>query len=290
MESMTGYGRASAERGGLRIGMEIRGVNHKGLDVHLMLPPALMCHELACRRIVRERVSRGHMDVRVSLEFMGEEAVEVRYSEGVARALGHLSKRLTDEGALSMGMTLGDLLSLPGAVQVGLNPTLEDAAGVLLQEALDFALDGFLVTRHEEGRRLKDQFDRGEGCLAAFLERLDPLLPAQVEAARLKLAQRVAQVAVSVDPARLEQEVALAAERADVAEEFERLKSHRQALTVLLAEGVTDRGKRLDHLLQEMQREISTLLAKAGLMEITQIGLDMRLLVEQLREQAQNVA
>ncbi len=290
MESMTGYGRASAESGGLRIGTEIRGVNHKGLDVHLMLPPALMCHELACRRMARERVSRGHMDVRVSLEFMGEEAVEVRYSEGVARALGHLSKRLTDEGALSRGMTLGDLLSLPGAVQVGLNPTLEDAAGVLLQEALGLALDGFLMTRHEEGRRLKDQFDRGEGSLAAFLERLDPLLPAQVEAARLKLAQRVAQVAVSVDPARLEQEVALAAERADVAEEFERLKSHRQALTVLLAEGVTDRGKRLDHLLQEMQREISTLLAKACRMEITQIGLDMRLLVEQLREQAQNVA
>ncbi len=290
MESMTGYGRGASEGGGLRIAAEIRGVNHKGLDVHLLLPPALMSHEMACRRLIRDRITRGHMDVRVGLEFLGEEAVEVRYAEGVARALGHLSSRLASDGALARGMTLGDLLALPGAVQVGLNPALDEAAGALLLESLGVALEAFLASRFEEGGRLLDQFQRGQLSMAAFLAHLEPLLPAQVEAARQKLALRVEQIAVSVDPARLEQEVALAAERADVAEEFERLVSHQSALGGLLAEGVSDRGKRLDHLLQEMQREVSTLLAKAGLMEITQTGLEMRLLVEQLREQAQNVA
>lgn len=290
MESMTGYGRAAAEGEGLRVACEVRGVNHKGLDIHLSLPPVLLCQELACRRVLRERVGRGHLDVRVSLEFLGEESVEVRYAEGVAHALGRLASRLTEEGSLARGMTLGDLLSMPGAVQVGLNPALEERAGALLLHALQGALDGLLKTRMEEGIRIRGQFERGASSMASFLERVEPMLPAQVEAARQKLAQRVAQIAVSVDPARLEQEVALAAERADVAEEFERLKSHHQALGKLLETEVADRGKRLDHLLQEMQREISTLLAKANLMEITQEGLEMRLLVEQLREQAQNVA
>ena len=290
MESMTGYGRAAVENQGLRISCEVRGVNHKGLDLHLMLPPALLCHEMACRRVIRERIFRGHLDVRATLEFLGEEAVEVRYAEGVAHALGRLASKLTQEGSLARGMTLGDLLGLPGAVQVGLNPALEDGAGMLLLDALGRALEQFLKTRKEEGERILGQFERGSVALAAFLEGLSPLLPAQVDAARQKLALRVAQIAVSVDEARLEQEVALAAERADVAEEFERLRSHQRAFQGLLAGDVPDCGKRLDHLLQEMQREVSTLLAKAGLMEITQTGLEMRLLVEQLREQAQNVA
>lgn len=290
MESMTGYGRAAVENEGLRIACEVRGVNHKGLDVHLILPPVLLCHELACRRVIREKIARGHVDVRANLEFLGEEAVEVRYAEGVAHALGRLASKLTSEGSLARGMTLGDLLGLPGAVQVGLNPALEDKAGVLLLDALAQAMDQLLKTRTEEGERLFDQFQRGAATLVTHLESLAPLLPAQVEAARQKLALRVSQIAVSVDPARLEQEVALAAERADVVEEFERLKSHQTSLGELLAAHVSDRGKRLDHLLQEMQREISTLLAKASLMEITRTGLEMRLLVEQLREQAQNVA
>ena len=287
---MTGYGRSTAEGEGLRVTCEVRGVNHKGLDVHLSLPPGFVCHELACRRAVRERVGRGHLDVRVSLEFLGEEAVEVVYAEGVAHALGRLASRLTEEGSLARGMTLGDLLSLPGAVQVGLNPALEGRAGALLLGTLAESLDALLRTRAEEGARLRSQFERGAASMASFLERVEPMLPAQVEAARQKLGQRVAQIAVSVDPARLEQEVALAAERADITEEFERLKSHHQALEKLLGADVTDRGKRIDHLLQEIQREVSTLLAKANLMEITQAGLEMRLLVEQLREQAQNVA
>lgn len=290
MESMTGYGRAAVEREGLRISCELRGVNHKGLDIHLILPPVLLCHELACRRVIREKIARGHVDLRGNLEFLGEEAVEVRYAEGVAHALGRLASKLTEEGSLARGMTLGDLLGLPGAVQVGLNPALEESAGGLLLEALAQALNQLATTRAGEGERLLDQFQRGASVLGAHLERLAPLLPAQVEAARQKLALRIAQLAVSVDPGRLEQEVALAAERADVAEEFERLKSHQASLRELLAPQVSDRGKRLDHLLQEMQREISTLLAKASLMEITQTGLEMRLLVEQLREQAQNVA
>ena len=95
---------------------------------------------------------------------------------------------------------------------------------------------------------------------------------------------------VDIDPGRLEQEAALAGERADVAEELVRLHTHLEAMGHLLEGTPKDQGKRLDHLLQEMQREVSTLLAKADLVELTQVGLEMRLVVEQLREQTQNVA
>lgn len=290
MESMTGYGRAAAEGDGLRIQVELRGVNHKALDVHAVLPSVLLCHELECRKAVKAHVSRGHVDVRVSCEFVGEQAVEVRYAEGVALALGRMASRLVESGALARGMTLGDLMNLPGAVQVGLGPGMEERSGALLLQALEGAMAAFVRTRREEGGRIAGQFGVALATLRACATRARTLQDQQVEAVRTALNQRIQQIGVTVEPGRLEQEVALAAEKADVAEEVVRLESHLKALGDLLAGEGRDLGKRLDHLLQEMQREISTLLAKSGLMELTQAGLEMRLVVEQLREQALNVA
>lgn len=290
MESMTGYGRSSSEAEGLRIVVELRGVNHKALDIHIALPSVLLCHELDCRKAVRERINRGHLDLRVTCEFVGEQAVEVRYAEGMALAVGRLASQLQDSGVLARGMTLGDLLSIPGAVQVGLGPEMEERSGALLKKNLEAALDRLIQTRREEGGRLLDQFRAAQATLAAQVAKLDGLRQLQLEISRENLNQRVRQMGVSVDAGRMEQEIALAAERSDVAEEVVRLQAHASALSAMLESQERDLGKRLDHLFQEMQREISTLLAKSSLIELTQVGLESRLLVEQLREQVQNVA
>lgn len=290
MESMTGYGRALAEAEGLRVTAELRGVNNKGLDVHIYLPPTLLCHEMACREAVRAEVARGRVDVRVTLELVSEEAAQVQYSEGTAKALGHLAARLQDQNVLSRGLTLSDLLSLPDAVQVRLGPGMEEAGGRVLLGALGQALERFRATRLEEGRRIEGQFREASARLSACLEKVAILQGRHAEVVRQRLAQKIQQLSSDVEPARLEQEVILAAERADVEEEVVRLRSHLEALGQLLAKGGKEQGRRLDHLLQEMQRETSTLLAKAGLYELTQEGLEIRLIVEQLREQAQNVA
>jgi uncharacterized protein (TIGR00255 family) len=287
---MTGYGRAAAEGDGLRVAVELRGVNNKGLDVHVYLPPSLLCHEMACREAVRGAVGRGRVEVRATLELTAEEAAQVQFSEGTARALGHLASRLQEEGVLTRGLTLSDLLALPDAVQVRLGPGMEEVGGRVLLAALGDALSLFKTSRLEEGRRIETQFSDAAGRLARRLESVTELQGGQAAAVRQKLEQKLQQLAVEVDPARLEQEVILAAQRADVEEAVVRLRSHVEALGRLLRESPKDQGRRLDHLLQEMQRETSTLLAKAGLYDLTQEGLEIRLTVEQLREQAQNVA
>lgn len=290
MESMTGFGRCSAEGPSLRVTAEVRGVNQKGLDVHLRIPAPLLRYDLLCREKVRERVARGRVEVFASLEFLGPAAVEFRVARGVAAAAGETAAALRGEGLLDRGLTMSDLLALPDAVSVKLAAASEGEAAELLTRALGGALDGFCATRAAEGARLRGQFDGGIATLREALERARPLLEPQVEGARERLRQRLAQLGVQADPGRLEQEVALAAQKSDVAEEVRRLEAHLEAMGELVASGSGDLGRRLDHLLQEVQREISTLLAKSGSLELTREGMTMRLTAEQLREQAQNVA
>ena len=290
MESMTGYGRASVEDAGLRVLVEIRGVNHKGLDVHAYLPGPLLRHEMACRNRVRSAVARGRVEVRAFLELLGERAAEVHLSEGVARALGRAASQLEREGVLASGLAFGDLLALPDAVQVRLDSTSEAEAERVLLAALGQALQEFKACRQAEGERLQDQFVESLRVLQGHLATASELKGQQAEAGRARLTQKVQQLGLSVDAGRMEQEIALLAERSDVEEEVVRLQAHLQAFGQLLKESPADLGRRLDHLLQEMQRETSTLLAKASLCELTQAGLAIRLVVEQLREQAQNVA
>jgi len=287
---MTGFGRAETERDGLRVRVEIRGVNHKGLDVQVSLPPSLQAHELACRQAVKTSVGRGRVEVRAFLETLGEETVEVRYSEAAARALGAFSAALTRGGLLARGMTLGDLLAVPDAVRVALSPRVEALAGEVLLGALSEALSRFRDTRRAEGERIEGQFRQALESLRALKTEADVGAVGQVASSAERLNLRIQQLGVQVDPVRMEQEVALLAQRADVQEELVRLDAHRQAMENLLEADGADLGRRLDHLLQEMQREVSTLLAKSDAYALTQTGLRMRLVVEQMREQAQNVA
>jgi len=290
VESMTGFGRAAAERGTLRVAVEIRGVNQKALDLHLRMPAPFLRHEMACREQVRGRVARGRVDVTVSLELLGPSAVEFSVARGVAAAAGRTAEELRKEGLLERGLTFSDLLTLPDAVTVRLAPSSEEEAKALLLEALAGALQGFCATRRSEGARLLVQFETVVAGMRDELVRVRGHQTSQLEGTRERLCQRLAQLRAEVEPGRLEQEVAMAAQRCDVSEEVERLDAHLAAMAKLLGEEGGDQGRRLDHLLQEMQREISTLLAKSASLELTRCGMALRLAAEQLREQTQNVA
>lgn len=287
---MTGYGRGCAQGTNLRLSVEIRGVNQKGLDLHFRLPAPLVRHDLACRERIRQRIARGRVDLSAALEYTGPTAVEFRVAEGVASAAGRICASLESQGVLARGLTLSDLLALPDAVSVRLAEGAEEEAQELLFQAVDSALDAFCATRRAEGGRMKGQFSQGVTTLRGLLDEIRPLLAGEVSALREKLRARMAELTVGLDPNRLEQETALLAQKGDVTEEVQRLASHLQAFEGLLEGECNDLGKRVDHLLQEIQREISTLLAKSGSLELTRAGMAMRLLAEQLREQTQNVA
>lgn len=290
MESMTGYGRSSGESAGLRVGVEIRGVNNKGLDVRLYLPPYLTYAEQASRGAVRRVINRGRVEVRVTLSVVNREAIDVKLSQGTASALAELAASMESDGKLARALTFSDLMAVPDAVRVGIRRDAEEGAEQLLLSVLDVALSEFSESRLSEGERIKRQFDEACARLDGLLGRAKAAATEQVPAIRERLGKRIATLGIAVDPGRIEQEVALAADRSDVAEEQVRLGSHLEAMTSLLAKGADALGKRLDHLLQEMQREISTMLAKSDIMELSKTGLEMKLIVEQLREQVLNVA
>jgi uncharacterized protein (TIGR00255 family) len=290
MESMTGYGKAAQEAGGVRVTAEVRGVNHKGLDIHLRLPQSLWGREQACRDAVRARSARGRVDVGVTLELLTEEAVEVRLSEGVLRSLGGITATLVEEKKLERGLTFSDVLAIPEALSVRLSAARQAEAEGCLDRAVASALDLFSEARKGEGMRLRAQFEEGRASLERFLGVAESLEPAQVQEVRSRLESQLAALKGQIDPQRLEQEALLLAGKADVREEVVRLRAHTKELGATLAKNAGGEGKRLDHLFQEMQREVSTLLAKSATLDLTRCGMEMRLLVEQLREQVQNVA
>ncbi len=290
MESMTGYGRATSERAGMRLQVEIRGVNNKGLDIRLFMPSSLLSHEQACRKAVTSVVSRGRVEVRVALATPGEEAVNVVVSEGVIRAVSGTTSALVDKGLLARSMTFSDLLAIPDAVRIELPERLNQDARELLLGVLGRALAAFGETRRKEGAILREQFKSSVEKLESFHREALVLAERQAPEARERLSRKIEAMGLTLDEKRLEQEVALLAERFDVTEELVRLEAHRKAIEGLL-EGEREKlGKRLDHLFQEMQREVSTLLAKSGFFDLTAVGLEIRLVVEQMREQVLNVA
>lgn len=290
MESMTGYGKASEEAGGLRVTAEVRGVNHKGLDIHMRMPQSLWNREPACREAVRTRASRGRVDVGVTLDLLSEEAVEVRLSEGVLRSLGTITASLVAEKKLERGLTFSDVLAVPEALSIRLSEARQAEAEGCLERALAAALDAFSASRRGEGQRLKAQFEEGRASLENLLESAEARESDQGAEVRKRLESQLAELRAQLDPQRLEQEVLLLVQKADVREEVVRLRAHAKELGDILAKSGGGEGKRLDHLFQEMQREVSTLLAKSATLGLTRAGMEMRLLVEQLREQVQNVA
>ncbi len=290
MESMTGFGKATKEGSGLRLNVTIRGVNNKGLDVRLSLPFSLWSREAACRDLARGSLKRGRVDISVQMELVGESAVEVRLSEAVAAGLGGAARSMVDGGVLTRGLTFTDLMAIPDAVSVGLAPGSEGIAVELLTGALEEALSAFVASRRDEGARLESQFRDGAAAVAGHLVEARKLIPQQEADLRQRMEDRLSEMGERLDVQRLEEEILILLEKADVEEELVRLESHVEALNKILPKDSGSQGRRLDHLFQELQREVSTLLAKSRLLELTRLGMEIRLVVEQMREQVQNVA
>lgn len=289
MESMTGYGSKAVETSGIRLTVEMRGVNQKGLVLRIGLPPQLWHLEGDCRQVLRSSISRGRVDLSVRLEFLEEKAVEVSLSRGLAGAMGEAASELKERGVLERGLTFSDLVNVPEGVSIRVSPNVEDVVRSLLGEAVSGALEEFVASRQREGRMLEDQFRRGCERLQTFLLEAESCQESQMETARKRLTERLNSLQVETDPVRLEQEIVFMAQKSDTKEEVERFKAHLTSMGKILDGNADAIGKRLDHLFQEMQRELSTLLAKSVSMELTKTGLEMKLIVEQLREQVQNV-
>lgn len=304
IRSMTAFGAARLESEPGSISIEVRGVNNRYLDLNLRLPDDLRFAEPRIREVLGRQIQRGKIEVRVAYTTAtddGPRALDPNVLQAMAAQLQAARAVIPDVAAPA----LSELLS--GSERTVLDP---EVWLPLCEQATTQALAEFTAAREREGRRLADTMLEAAGEIGAIVDRVDADMPDLVEGQQARVAQRLREALEAVSPdgftqisgpelsARIAQEASLFGLRVDVAEEITRLRSHLAELQHIL--GAADpsdtqkplkgsRGKRLDFLFQEMNREANTLGSKAAALSVTQAAIDLKLLIEQMREQAQNI-
>jgi uncharacterized protein (TIGR00255 family) len=292
IRSMTGFGRAEVAGPACVVTVEIRSVNHRHLDVALRLPASLTSLELAVRRLVQSRLERGRVDIAVQVAGAAEEPDQrVRVDARLARQYVDGARALARELGLDEAPSLAWVLERAGVVRVedALQP---DPAAVwpTLTDALSAALDALVARRAAEGAALASELRGLVGELAATTSAMAARAPAAAARREERLRERIRILArdVPVDETRIATEVAVWAQKTDVSEELTRLRVHLDEFALMLDKGGPV-GRQFDFLIQELNREVNTLGAKADDLELSQAGLAAKGLLEKMREQVQNL-
>jgi uncharacterized protein (TIGR00255 family) len=292
---MTGYAQSRAVENGWSLRVSVRSVNHRFLDLHLRVPEGFEPVEPAIRQIVRQRIRRGHLDVTLHYELQGAAAVGV--NDKVAAAYLEALNSLRAKFSITSEPDLAAVLRLPGVIEPPAASLEEEMAKLegVVKCCLNETLDKLDRMREEEARHLHQEMSAILRKIAELAARIEALAERARPLFLRRLEARVRELVgeAQLDPSRLAQEAAIAVERSDVSEELARLGSHVRQFESLLDAGA-DVGKKLDFLLQEMQREANTLLSKtpgteADALEITRSGLEIKSEIEKLREQVQNI-
>ncbi|MGI9859885.1 YicC/YloC family endoribonuclease [Moorella naiadis] len=290
LNSMTGYGRGEASGAGKTVTVELKAVNQRFLDLVLRLPRAYGALEERIRQELKKSLSRGRVEVFVTIKEDNPEKRPVSVDTGLAMAYYNALKELAQNLSISAEITAAGLLSLPEVIAVAEPEWDEATLWPVVNEALATALAGLLKMRQVEGQRLQVDLEARAELVRSHLEAIRERAPEIPREYAARLRERVAQLTagLALDPGRLEMEVALLADRADITEEIVRLASHLEGMTAAIA-GSEPAGRRLDFILQEMWREISTIGSKAGDLAISHLVVAVKGELEKMREQVQNI-
>ena len=291
LASMTGYGRGEARGVRVALSVEARSLNHRFLEVNLKLGRNLAAYEADLRRLVQSRVARGRLDVTVVTRRVAGSASTVRTDVALGREYVRGATALAEAvGLPPTGVTLSDLLRLPGVVTVEEAEEDEGEQALLLKAAVQEALAELVRMRQTEGAALAADLGTHLQALESWVGEMEGRLAEALQRIQGRLRERVRALLdeVPADPARLAQEVATWTAKSDVAEELARLRSHCGQFRTLLADGGPV-GRQLDFVAQELHREVNTIASKVEDGEMITRILEARALVERLREQVQNV-
>lgn len=289
---MTGFGQGAAETPALRVEVQIRSVNNRFADIRLRLPDSITARETDLRRRVQPSVRRGRVEVDVRLERNRGEVAGARVNRAAAAGVLEAARALREALGVPGAIDVSTLLQIPGVLETSVSNTLDDAEWAAVERALDLALAAFEADRAREGAALAQDLAERFARMRAQASGMVGLAGAVPAAIRKKLTDRIQTLLASaeIDPARLAQEAAFLADRADITEELVRLDGHLgQAASLLSAPDGEPVGKRLDFLLQEIQRETNTVCSKSPDLEITRGALDLKAETERVREQIQNL-
>ncbi|MCU8056048.1 YicC family protein [Shewanella sp. SM34] len=285
IQSMTAYARIEHKAQWGTASWEIRSVNQRYLETYLRLPEQFRSFEPVLRDRLRKRLSRGKVEVNLRYELADNSNNELQLNQALAKQLLGAATWLKQEAGQG-NVNLTDILRWPGVLASGEQDM--DAIGADLMTAFDSAIDQFIEARGREGEAIKDMLlSRLDGVseqIAVVREHMPTVMLYQRE----KLTNRLAEIKGELDPARIEQEMVLLAQKQDVAEEMDRLEAHVAEARRILKKGGSE-GRRLDFMMQEFNRESNTLASKSISTEITSAAVELKVLIEQMREQIQNV-
>jgi uncharacterized protein (TIGR00255 family) len=293
IRSMTGYGQGAAEAPGLKVLVEVRSVNNRFVDVKLRLPDVLAPVEQELRRKVLASVKRGRVDLDLRLERSGAVDLPLVINRAVVEATLQAWKALRDEYGIQGEWDLATLVRVPGVFETAAGGPALDPAGLLaVDTALELALAALDAERRREGGVLRDDLAARVSRMSDTVGAIRDLAATVPETLHKKILDRVQHIVtqVALDPARLAQEAAFLADRADVTEELVRLAGHlTHAQSLLTASDGEPVGKRLEFLLQEIHRETNTIASKSADLGISRHALDLKAEAEKIREQIQNL-
>ena len=283
---MTGYASAARESAAGSIAVELKTVNHRYLEFQTRMPEELRPLEPALREAVGARLTRGKVDCRITITPGAATARAITPDMLAMQALSAASARVVEAFPQARPLSVNEVLHWPGVLaDANISPErLREEVLALIASAIQ-ELD---QTRAREGAKLEAVLRERLGSIAALVKEAQPLMPAAIRAFQEKLTAKLAEAGASVADERLQQEVVLYAARIDVDEELSRLVAHMAEMKRVLDKGGAC-GKRLDFLCQEFNREANTLGSKSVSNEITRISVELKVLIEQMREQVQNI-
>ena len=289
MLSMTGYGRAAREAEGRQMTVELKSVNHRFLDLSFRMPRNLMFLEEAARKAISARLNRGHVDVFVTYKNLRTDAKTVAVDRALFDAYAAALEGVADAG-LRDDRSLMSVARLPDVLVVSEAEEDREAVTALMLETVGEALDQLVAMREREGEAMKRDLSEKVEAIERMTEAVEARYPETVNAYRERLRAAVQELLgdAEVDENRLLTEVALMADRSAIAEETVRLKSHVAQLRKLF-EAKEPIGRRIDFIVQELNREVNTISSKSQDIPITRLAVDMKAEIEKLREQLQNI-
>ena len=290
MKSMTGFGRAKLEKNSRIYNVEIKSVNHKYNDISIKLPRSLSYIEEKIKKQISSTVSRGKIDVYITFENYSEEGKKVIVNRELVKEYIKEFQKLSEENNLNMNIPVTEITKLPDVLTLKETSEDEEVIENEVLECVQEAINNFVSMREKEGNKIKEDLNTRIERVKEKVEQISKYSTGLVEEYVVKLEERIKEILKTdiVDKSRLAMEVVLYADKCSVEEEITRLRSHIIQFKNMLEE-TNPIGKKIDFLIQEMNRETNTIGSKSGSLDITNLVINVKTELEDIREQIQNI-
>ena len=289
IRSMTGFGRSKYEKEGREYIVEIKSVNHKYNDISIKLPKQISYLEDKIRKVILEHISRGKIDVFITLDDYGEKRKNIKINHEIAKMYIDELRVLAGENGISQEISVTEITKLPEVLAIK-NDENEEEIWNEVKEVLNTALNNFIEMKETEGKKIKEDLNERMKFISNKVSEISEYSSGLVEEYVVKLRERIKELLKTdvVDENRLAQEIVIFSDKSSIEEELTRLKSHIQQFVDLL-EKDSPVGKKFDFIIQEMNRETNTIASKANCLEITNCVIELKTEIENIREQVQNI-